>query len=249
MKQPLLLSLCFLMLFGCKKSDLLSFEPKTYTGEACADCPQINISLPQALDKNKVAATINNALKEEVIFLLSFDDGSEATDVTEAIKSFGGGYSELKEIYPEETTAWDAKIDAAVTFENKYVITLEMDSYIFTGGAHGYSSKRYLNFDKLAGTELENWQLFKDTLEFQQFAEDKFRAQEKIPLGKSINSTGFMFEDESFYLPENIGFNKQGLILLYNQYEVASYADGPIVLMIPYNDVKKYLKTKIEIAP
>jgi hypothetical protein len=55
-----------------------------------------------------------------------------------------------------------------------------------------------------------------------------------------------MFEKDSFYLPENIGFTKEGVKLLYNQYEVASYADGTIELTLPYNEVKKYLSTKIK---
>ncbi|MEO0900921.1 MAG: DUF3298 domain-containing protein, partial [Bacteroidota bacterium] len=33
-----------------------------------------------------------------------------------------------------------------------------------------------------------------------------------------------------FHLSENIGYVPEGIQLIYNQYEVASYADGPIVL-------------------
>ena len=55
-----------------------------------------------------------------------------------------------------------------------------------------------------------------------------------------------MFEKEKFYLPNNIGFTKKGIALCYNQYEVASYADGPIVLTLPFNEVKKYLSTRIK---
>ena len=77
-------------------------------------------------------------------------------------------------------------------------------------------------------------------------AEAKFRSQEKIPASEPINSTGFMFDGETFYLPENIGFTQEGIQLLYNQYEVASYADGPIVLTLSYKEVKDYLTVKIK---
>ena len=55
-----------------------------------------------------------------------------------------------------------------------------------------------------------------------------------------------MFDGETFYLPENIGFTQEGIQLLYNQYEVASYADGPIVLTLSYKEVKDYLTVKIK---
>ena len=102
----------------------------------------------------------------------------------------------------------------------------------------------FLNFDKKKGTELENWELFKSTEKFEAFAEAKFREQEAIPKGESINHTGLMFEKDSFYLPENIGFTKDGLKLLYNPYEVASYDDGTIELVLSHSEIKKYLAKK-----
>jgi hypothetical protein len=69
--------------------------------------------------------------------------------------------------------------------------------------------------------------------------------QEKIPEGEPINSTGYMFERDTFYLPQNIGFTQDGVKLLYNEYEVASYADGPVELLLPYKEVKKYLSGRI----
>ena len=56
-----------------------------------------------------------------------------------------------------------------------------------------------------------------------------------------------MFEGDSFHLSENLGYTQEGLQLIYNQYEVASYADGPIVLTLPYNEINLYLKRKVKI--
>ncbi|TFG74190.1 MAG: DUF3298 domain-containing protein, partial [Flavobacteriales bacterium] len=67
-----------------------------------------------------------------------------------------------------------------------------------------------------------------------------------IPLDKPINQTGLMFEQDTFYLPENIGFTKDGLQLLYNPYEVASYADGTIVLTLSYQEVGPFLSDKVQ---
>lgn len=233
-----------ILLIGCQKENKLTFEPYLVETEACDNCTKINISLPNAIDESKLARTINTALREEVISFLHFDDQSDISDIDTAIKSFKSGFLELQERYEDETTPWEAKIDSEITFEDSHLLTIALDAYIFTGGAHGYTSKRLLNFDKIKGHELENWELFKDSIAFRNLAERKFRLKENIPQDKPINYTGFMFEQDSFYLPENIGFTKKGMKLLYNQYEVSSFADGTIELVLPHTEIKKYLAKK-----
>lgn len=231
-----------LLLLGCGEEEpRLSFEPVSYTGAQCAECPKVSINIPEAVGKTKITATINIALKEEIIYLLTFDDNMEATNINEAIASFKNGFLELKDKFPDETIGWEAKIDGKVVYDEADVLTIKLDSYIFTGGAHGYGASTFLNFDKQKGTELKNEELFKNTVDFQKFAEIKFREKEGVPKDKSINSTGYMFEDELFKLPETMGFTKKGLQLIYNRYEVASYSDGPVVLTLPYDEVNTYL--------
>ncbi len=246
MKTPFLYILLLLLLVGCKSDNKLTFEPIDFQGDTCEGCPQVTITLPKALESGKIAKTINTALSEEIISLLNFEDETEPSNIKEAISSFTKGYLDLKKMYPDETMQWEAKINGEVTFEDEKMITIQLSSYLFTGGAHGYGSTLFLNFDKTKGTELEDWELFASKEDFQSYAETKFRLQEAIPKDQSINSTGFMFEQDSFYLPENIGFTKDGLKLLYNQYEVASYADGPVELTLPYKEVQKFLAKKIK---
>lgn len=244
MKSIFYYFLVFLLLFGCQNETKLAFEPYVFENESCDDCPEVSIAIPKALGSSKISKTINTALKEELISLLSFDDEIEVASMNDALKSFKNGYLELQELYDDEPTGWEAKIGASISYEDANFITIILDSYLFTGGAHGYTSKRFLNFDKKKGIELENTELFKSDEDFTAFAEEMFRQKEAIPKGKSINYTGFMFEQDSFYLPENIGFTKDGLKLLYNPYEVASYADGAIELVLPHSEVKEYLTKK-----
>lgn len=246
MKTPIPLLLCLLLFLGCEEEGRLTFEPLTISDTVCDECPQVLIEIPKALDQSKLAETINTALEEELISLLVFDEQIEASTVTEAIQSFKNGYVELKKLYPDETAGWEAKITGTVSYEDKNIVTIAINSYLFTGGAHGYTTRRFLNFNKRKGNEIENWELFKDREHFEHFAETKFRIQEDIPQNDAINSTGFMFEQDAFYLPENIGFTENGLVLLYNQYEVASYADGAIELILPYNEVNNYLARKVK---
>lgn len=237
-------SICFfliLLAFSCKKDDALTFEPTTYSGDTCANCTKVKITIPKALGEAKINKVVNNALKEELIYLLNFNDEQDAIEIETAIRLFGKGYTDLKQLYAEEATPWEANVNGSVSFENKEILTIKLDSYLFTGGAHGYNTTHYLNFDKLNAIELNTEDLFKNTSDFERYVETKFRLQEDIPSEGDINSTGFMFETESFYLPQNIGYSKEGIQFFYEQYEIASYADGSIIITIPYSELKKYL--------
>ncbi len=246
MKKSFYLLLFLLLSLGCENDGKLTFEPLQLTGESCKTCPEIEINIPKALDDIAVSRAINGALEEEIISLLSFDETEDIANMEDAIASFHNSYKALKAKFPEETIGWEAKVDADIIYEDDTILTLVLNAYTFTGGAHGYGSTTFLNFDKLKGIELENWELFDDLESFQNFTETKFRIQEDIPQDENINATGFMFERDTFHLAENIGYTKDGVQLVYNQYEVASYADGPIILTIPYNEINKYLKRKVK---
>ena len=55
------------------------------------------------------------------------------------------------------------------------------------------------------------------------------------------NISEFFF-GKDFQLPENIGFNEEGVILLYNVYEIASYNQGYTEFVIPLENVLQFLK-------
>lgn len=245
MKKVLAPILFLWFVMGCQSESKLTFEPLLLNGETCATCPTIEINVPNAIDGSSVATAINRSLGEEIISLLSFSEGEDIDTVDKAIASFTNSYKELKSKFPEEV-GWEAKINGDVIYEDPNIVTVAVNSYSFTGGAHGYSSTSFLNFDKERGVELDTPDLFEDMEGFEKFAEAQFRAQEKVPKDKNINATGFMFEGDAFHLPYNVGYTPDGIQLIYNQYEVASYADGPIVLTLPYNEINVYLKRKVE---
>ena len=76
---------------------------------------------------------------------------------------------------------------------------------------------------------------------FTAFAEKKFRSEQNIAKDQSINENGFWFENDTFYLPESVGFTQDSLIFVYNQYDIASYADGPIELKIAMKEAEPFL--------
>ncbi|MFS4468856.1 PdaC/SigV domain-containing protein [Maribacter sp. 2210JD10-5] len=244
MKKSISFALLCLLFFCCDSSNEIKFETTSFHETACDACASISIDIPRAMGKSKIHTAINTALSEEIIYILNFDEETEASDIQTAIASFIEGYQELKSKYTEEATPWEAKIEGAISYEDETILTLRLESYLFTGGAHGYSTVRFLNFDKKKGIEIDNEKLFVNTDDFQKLAENKFRLQEKIPDGAPINSTGFMFETDTFYLPNNMGYTPEGLQLFYEPYEISSYADGAIILNMTFEEIQPLLAFK-----
>jgi len=230
-----------LLLFGCETDSKLTFEPIVYENTTCENCAAINISVPKASGKLRVVETINNAINETLIYNLKYEDSLDVDSVETAMESFSQDFKNFKLEFKDETITWEAEITGVVSYQNNDLATILLNTYIFTGGAHGYEANLFLNFDLAKSIELENYQLFKDIKEFEQLAENRFRAQNKIPKKGPINQTGFMFSDDTFHLPENIGFTEEGIQLIYNQYEVASYADGTIEVLILYEEAQPFL--------
>ncbi|MBM1104917.1 DUF3298 and DUF4163 domain-containing protein [Aurantibacter crassamenti] len=248
MKNSLNFLLLLVLFIGCKNANELTLTTASYTNESCANCPNIKIKIPQVVNESRLAENINSNISKEISSILLFDESEDLENFTieESIKAFNESHAEITKLYPDEADIWEAEITGSVSYEDKNTLTIVLNSYLFSGGAHGYTSIQYLNFNKKTGKELKTWQIFKNKDAFKTYAESAFRKAEGIPLDAPINSTGFMFEQDSFNLPENIGFTNEGIRLQYNQYEVASYADGPIEITLPYNEAQKYLKGRFK---
>ncbi|MEZ7498270.1 DUF4163 domain-containing protein [Flavobacterium sp. Arc3] len=247
MKNYILFASVFFLFARCEKE--LVFENQTFekkTTLACkSDCPHIIIQVPIAKDVPIVADSINkkvfSVLKEIVYF---GEKPYTSTDYKGLVSSFIDSYEKLQKDFPKDSFGWEAKINGEVKYVSENIINIEIKHYTYTGGAHGYQGLRSLLFDSNTGKTILQHQLFKDRKSFKAFAEKKFRNKYKIPEKGSINQTGLLFEDDTFHLPQNIFYTDKGLLLFYNPYEVASYADGTKELLLSYNELNDYLNLK-----
>lgn len=227
---------------ACSEENSVNFTERSISEHECENCPNIEIRIPEAIGNKKIAKTINEAIREEVIELLNFEEEGAIETLDDAVSNFQKEYRDITEEFPDAIVGWEARIQGKVDYYHPNLLSIVVDAYLFTGGAHGYSTTRYLNFDTQAGTQLELTDMVENEAELTRLAENIFRKKEAIDENASINSTGFMFENETFYLPENIGLSEEGMRLHYNAYEIASYADGPIEIILPMEEVRTLLK-------
>ncbi len=243
----------FLLLFlaalsvSCKKSVAFEKEKfhKKYPENCEINCPEILIELPVAQGGDIPSDSINQkvlATMKQIIYVGEKPFTSKNYD--ELSTAFLDSYRRMKEKDPEERFGWEAKVNGEVVYQTENLINIVLDHYTFTGGAHGYAGKHSLIFDAKTGHSVTNQTLFKNVKAFADYAERKFRTKFGIGQSEPLNSKGFMFENEEFILPETIIFDKNGLLLFYNPYEIASYAQGPQELLLPYSEVDTHLNLK-----
>lgn len=244
------LSFLFLVLISCKKdSHLLIVSDsilKKYTDNCNSeDCTQVSIDYVKAEGTTPVSEILNTKINDFIITSLLYDlegeiNTSEFT-IEKAAKHFITIYKEDKEEFPDITSTYTAEISVSQTYVSHKLLCFELQEFLFTGGAHGYGAVTFLNIDPKTGETLSLKKICKNKKKFTQFVEQKFRIEMEIPEKETINSNGFWFEEDIFYLPKTIGFTDEEVIFLYNPYEIASYAAGPIELRISLNEAQNYL--------
>lgn len=208
------------------------------------DCLSINLNYLICKKPNKFANNFNKEIESQVVnFLLSNQiDSLKNVEITieESLEAFMKDYNNLHQYFPD-ISAYELILNDSISFENEKMISLVSSRYSYTGGAHGISSKVFLNFDLSNGELIENEDLFTDLPQVLKIAENHFKKQQNIS-AESLNEKGFWFEDDTFHLPENLGVVGENLVLYYNPYEIAPYIEGTFELKIPIEQVKKYLK-------
>lgn len=243
---PLLLA--FGLASGCSFEKPLHFEEISISQDNLASCevstcPTIKVHYIQAVEKDEKSTQINKFIQEGIVKKIAAnqDDSSNLSNIEEALAFFINDFRKYKEDFGNPLVSYDVDTFMRISYQSEDFVSLELNYYLFTGGAHGYSGTSYFNFNAKTGLPLKENLIFTDSEGMLSFCENKFREVYQISEDRSINSSGFWFEGDQFHLPENIGFTESQMILHYNQYEIASYAEGPIVLMIPLNEVEQFL--------
>jgi len=247
MKQILLPILLFFFVISCK--DNLDFTFKKYekiSERSCTDsCPKATITVPFFKKGSFVSDSINHKIFNTIKDIVYFgEEPYQSMDYEELLNSFMNSYEEMKADFPDESIGWEATIIGDIRYQSDHLINIGISSYLYTGGAHGYGSLTSLLFDKKTGIAITNKELFNNEKSFIAYAEKKFRKEQNIPDNLSINTTGLLFDNDEFKLPDNIFFTDQGLVLYFYTYDIASYTDGPQELILPYSEVDPYLKIK-----
>lgn len=246
-KKGLILVLLAILTISCEEEDTslvfseFSIE-RSY--ENCnpevESCSFISMELPLVISDNVKSKNINDAIEAHIISIVDFQDDVAINSLEELADRFIENYKNTNEDFNDEETPWEASVIANVSLQSEKLISMKFDADIFTGGAHGFQSTSFLNFNPANGSAYSQSELFTDA--FLDYAEQIFRSDNNITADGPLNASGVQFEEDTFELPSNIGFTDTELILYYNTYEISTFSPNPMVIKIPLSEAKPYLK-------
>ena len=222
-----------LSVFSCVEEDKLSFIE---TNEIFKNNAIVEINIPKAEGNSDLANTINYKIENHIANMLNFsEDDTDSITLNDAVNKFDAEYKAFKNDFEESALVWEALFDGEVTYQSAEIISIAINGYLNTGGAHGNMNVTFLNFNPKTGHVLTFDDVFTNK-------EDLTKAIKPFFDKETKPSNISYFFGKEFHLPENIGFSDEGVILLYNVYEIAPYSKGITEFTIPFEEVLQYIK-------
>lgn len=204
------------------------------------DCTYFSVKYPVlgSFLAPKIQALINQQIQHELLNLKN-PSGLQAQS-----QKFLQDYRQFQKENPDYQIPWVSEIQISIAFLNRDMLGLRLDSYSFTGGAHGITNTVFRNYDLHTGKRLQIQDIFKPGYEkaLNQQAEQIFRAQKGLTRWQSLEEAGYWFKNNHFAINDNLLLSPEGLIIHFNVYEIAPYVDGPTEIQVDYPSVSNWIK-------
>lgn len=216
------------------------------TGEIFAESKSnINITYPQIdhwatpTSQAKLNTTIRNYVDQsEKRFV---DEGGQPISEDEKVK--------LEKV-AEEDIDYFQTMDMEMTMEYKILthtdrfVSMELNTYYYTGGAHGTPAFKIINFDAQLTKDITLDDLFINDTDYLKVIAPHCR-NTLIARMDQIDSSKDMIEEGTDPLrPENYQIfevKKEGIEIIFPPYQVAPYVAGAQSVLIPYEKIKSIL--------
>jgi hypothetical protein len=123
-------------------------------------------------------------------------------------------------------------------------LTLELFDYSFTSGAHPNGYSKYFNY--INKKEIKFNDLFSDTIALKKKLIKSLRKQFDLNDKQNLEEQGFFIDKNNLPLNDNYYFENDTMYVVYNPYEIASYADGEITLKVPLSEISSIIKPEFK---
>lgn len=179
-----------------------------------------DIRIPQisGMKNAKVQSSINKSLAEPSLQLLR--------QTTQDAREY---YKETKKT-GDHFWKYEVAVDYAVNYNQNGILSLTIDNYQFTGGAHGGTERLPFNIDLNTGEFLALKDLFTPGFAYQSIIDDEVRKEIAkqpevfFPGEEGFNGIG---DNRTYYLIPGY------IVVYFAQYEIAPYSTGMPEFKIP----------------
>jgi len=135
---------------------------------------------------------------------------------------------------------YEAYMEYKITYNQDGFLSLYIDKYEYTGGAHGNTVRSSDTWELCNGAHIPLYCYFKPEANYKELLIEEIIRQADENMD---TDTPPYFEDYRKLIVENFNplsyyLTPEGLSIYYQQYEIAPYATGIVVFTIPYSIVE-----------
>jgi len=226
---------CLLIITACQKEVILNFS-ETVISKSQETTVEVN--LPKAIGKSKVALNINKTLIDFTCTILNIDSATTKKEtIEESIIAFNESYKNFNELLIKELAGdfpkWEALIDGEVSYQSQNLVSIAANGSIATGSASSNLTFKFFNFDLSTGKSLITSDLVNNMDAFTDIVKNYYD-KELLTSYTSISPN-----NSNFKLPETLGFNDDGVIIIYQTQNMPN--QQLIEFTIPFIMVNQYL--------
>lgn len=156
------------------------------------------------------------------------------------VKEFTKMYNSMKSEGMPDVPQLASEIQITRGYETPKLVTFNFSSYEYGGGAHGGSIGSGMTFRKTDGRRI-GWELF-STVKMQSILRNGLKEYFEVKTDEELENCLSLESIYNIPLPVTPPlFTEKGIVVIYQQYEIAAYAAGMPSFTIPYKDARKML--------
>lgn len=211
--------------------------PKITTREIKSKSNELNINMQIPIITGLKDIALQQQLNQQIM-----------DKVNQAKEDMAKNVQELKQ-YIDSTGRPPVPLELYVTYNQMStgsVFSLAVETYEYTGGAHGMTWKDYYNIDTQNNQLLTLQGLFKENVDYKSIINQEINRQIQLSrqTGDSIYFEGVLgfksiADNQNFYI------DGDNLVICFGQYEIAPYAAGMPEIKIPLNLLKQNLNENL----
>ena len=194
---------------------------------------------------NGVAVDSINASVKRLILP---DDKTDEQFADDFLKEYQYFYKERDSINKAEKTginfipSWSYSSQMYVLVNGVKLIVTQKDDENYMGGAHGMYGTLFYNYDAKKGKLLTVDDVFTDTVALVDNITKYFINAYQLDDSVSLAEQGFFVEGEKLPMTSNFALLPEGVVFVYNVYEIAPYAFGMAEITVPYAAISNIMK-------
>jgi hypothetical protein len=149
----------------------------------------------------------------------------------------------IEDISKTSSFNWEKNITMEVYYNENNIVSLKIEKYAFTGGAHGINITQFIVCDLKQQKLIDLKDIMKENYKVQldNILNEKLRKMNGIKPDENLKESGF-FADR-IESSENFYINRDGIGFYYNIYHIAPFSAGTTELFLTYNELREILNS------